>query len=457
MKRTLFESESTAARVRNGAAALLLALSAGCASNGGREAGVTSASKAVAVTTDTHASSKADADDSRRVRISADGIKAAEPSVAAAADGAVYVAWVGHGSGTEADVWLTRFDGAGQQAGEAARVNPEAGAATAWRGDPPDVVVAPDGTVYVAWTARAAGAEHATTLYLSASRDGGRSFAAPVKVNDDARACVHGMHSLAVDVDGRVYVAWLDERGLVPPEATKPGDQMGAMKASGGMHAEQNREVYFAVSGDGGRTFSQNRRVAKEACPCCKTALAVSADGRVYVGWRQVLPGDFRHIAVAASGDGGETFDAPTVVSDDRWELRGCPVSGPALKAGEGGAVRVLWYTAGEAGQPGLYSAESADGGHTFTPRRVVTEGTLRGTPLLLTDKGGRPFAVYEGMSESGSNVWRVRLGEAQSAAGGAALVSGGESAAASTLGGRLNVAYVAQGGVWLAQADGVD
>lgn len=266
------------------------------------------------------------------------------------------------------------------------------------------------------------------------------------------------MHSLAVGSDGRVYVAWLDERNAAPPDATKPGEQMGSMKASGGMHGEQNRELFFASSSDSGRTFSRNRRVAAEVCPCCKTALAVAGDGRVYVGWRQVLPGDFRHIAVASSNDGGETFDAPTVVSDDRWELRGCPVSGPALAAGHGGAVRVLWYTAGEAGRPGLYSAESADGGRTFAPRRAVTEGNLRGTPVLLADERGRPFAVFEGAGESGSNgLWRVRLGEATSAAGGAALVADGQSASAVTRGGRLNVAYVAQGGVWLASTDGGD
>jgi hypothetical protein len=101
------------------------------------------------------------------------------------------------------------------------------------------------------------------------------------------------------------------------------------------MHTESNRVAYFASSADGGRTFSRNVKLAGEVCPCCKTSLAVGEDGRVYAAWRQVMPGNFRHIAVASSGDGGETFNAPTVVSDDRWELRGCPVSGPALAAGD--------------------------------------------------------------------------------------------------------------------------
>jgi len=420
----------------------------------------------------------------RRVRVSAEGVNSAEPSVAAADGGAVYVAWVGHGAGREADVWLARFDREGKRETEPARVNPEAGGAAAWRGDPPVVAVADDGTVYVSWTARAAPTGHATTLYLSASRDGGRSFDPPVKVNDDTAACVHGMHSLAVGRGGRVYLAWLDERNLVQHGAHKnhggaakgadakgadakggpakgegakggaaKGDGgAGAKKASGGMHGERNREVFFAASSDGGRTFSRNRLVASEACPCCKTALAVSEGGRVHLGWRQVLPGDYRHIAVASSEDGGETFGVPVVVSDDRWELSGCPVSGPALAAGEGGSLRVLWFTAGEAGQPGLYTSESGDGGRTFAPRRLVKDGNLRGTPMLLRDERGGPFAVFEGAGDSGTNgLWRAGLG----GAGGAAPVAGGESASAAFRAGRLNVAYVAQGGVWLALPEG--
>ncbi|HEX8720341.1 MAG TPA: sialidase family protein [Pyrinomonadaceae bacterium] len=439
MKRILSESfGGYAARVARVAAVLALAASAGCVSEAGRSPNADSAAPAAV-------SSNA-ADGVRRLQVSADG---AEPGVAAAPDGSVYVAWVAHRPGKRADVWLSRFDGEGRQAGAPARVNPTEGEATAWRGDPPDVAVAPDGAVYVAWTARASEGAHATTLYLSASRDGGRSFDAPARVNDDAGVGEHGMHSLAAARDGRVYLAWLDERNAAPPAESQPGGQSSAPKGSGGMHGERNREVFFAASADGGRTFSGNRSVAKEACPCCKTALAVGADGRVYVGWRQVLPGDFRHIAVAASADGGESFNAPVVVSDDRWELSGCPVSGPALAAGEGGSLRVVWYTAGEAGRPGLYGSDSADGGRTFAPRRAVREGDLRGTPALLADGRGRLVTVFQGADASGANgLW---LAGATADGPPATLLASGETAAAASQNGRLYVAYVSQGGVWLA------
>src|SRR5919205_537434 len=150
MKGTLFKFESrSAGRVTCvAAAALALSLSAGCVTQGGRDAGAAS-------TTVNHAA----ASNARRVRVSGSG---AEPSVAAAEDGSAYVAWVAHGADKTADVWLARFDREGRPVAEAARVNPSEGEATAWRGDPPDVAVAPDGTVYVAWTARDRGASHAT-------------------------------------------------------------------------------------------------------------------------------------------------------------------------------------------------------------------------------------------------------------------------------------------------------
>lgn len=383
------------------------------------------------------------------VRVSAEKTEAAEPAAAAGRDGTVYVAWVEH-RGREADVWLAHYDGEAKPLGQPVRVNPNAGEATAWRGDAPTVAVAPDGTVYIGWAARDDAAPHASTLYLSASRDGGRSFNPPSKVNDDARPGVHGMHSLAVAGDGRVYVAWLDERDI-QPKAADPA------KAPSHMHTESNREVYFASSSDGGRTFSPNRKVATEVCPCCKTSLAVGDDGRVYAGWRQVVPGDFRHIAVASSNDGGQTFSTPAVVSDDRWEIQGCPVSGPALSAGADGALRVLWYTAGEAGKPGFYWSESLDGGRTFSPRRTLSEMGGRGTPVLLKDAGGGLKAVWEGSDGTTAVTLSASLGGDGRPSEPATLATGGALPAAAEVGGQLFVAYIGGGEdghtVWLTRA----
>lgn len=378
------------------------------------------------------------------VRISAPEQDAAEPAIASRGDD-VYVAWIDHQEKLKSDLLVARFNIDGQPQGAPVRVNSEPGTATAWRGDPPTIAIAPDNTLYVGWTMRVeAESGHATTLYLSASHDQGKTFLPAVKVNDDAKPAVHGMHSLAVGPDGRVYFAWLDERNVHP---MPPKDQKMDAKSSG-RHMESNREVFFTVSSDGGKTFAPNQVVAKEACPCCKTALAVSPDGHTYLSWRQVLAGDFRHIAVAALSDDGKSFAAPVIVSDDQWILKGCPVSGASIMA-DAGRLRVVWYAGKEDGQQGLYYSESTDGGKSFRARSMVSAGFAHGTPVLLSDGHEREWTIWEASANGASEIRSSSLGKNDTMS-----VSAGELPAATALKDRLLVAYISKEGerrgIWL-------
>ena len=375
------------------------------------------------------------------LQISANGVDAAEPSTASAPDGTFYVAWVNHDA-KQADVMLARFNTDGVQQGSAVRVNRQPGAATAWRGDQPSLAVAPDGALYVLWTARVeAKDKHGTDVYLSVSNDRGQSFASEVKVNDDKEPNAHGMHSLAVAKDGRIYAAWLDERNVHQPQPSTKAE---------GHHMESNRDVFVSYSTDGGRTFSANRKVAMEACPCCKTALAVAADGTLYAGWRQVLPGSFRHIAVAASNDGGTTFSQPVIVSDDRWVLQGCPVSGPSLSVDRASEnLKVVWYAAGEGSAPGVYFAESNDKGRSFSARQLLSQETVRGTPALTAD-----IAIWQGADRVETKM--RKLGNAGSAL---SVATNAELPAATYANNKLFIAYITtqqqKRSIWLVRAAG--
>lgn len=379
------------------------------------------------------------------VRISAEGVDAAEPAAAEAPDGSFYVAWVNHVGHHQADVMIGRFE-PGKTPAAAVRVNPQAGTATAWRGDQPSVAVGKNGSVYVVWTARVeANGKKGTDLYLSVSSDMGQTFATPVKINDDKVPAAHGMHSLGVAGDGRIYVSWLDERNVhVPKPSTK----------AEGHHMESNRDLFIADSTDGGRTFSRNRKVAADACPCCKTALAVASEGTVYVSWRHVLPGNYRHIAVASSSDAGATFSKPVIVSDDKWVLQGCPVSGPSLSVANDGTLKVLWYAAGEANAPGLYFSESQDKGRSFAPRQLLAQEGVRGTPVLRAGNDAE-VAVWE-MTGAGGAETKVRtVGDNKQAI---SIGSDVELPAAAFSKDGLFVAYVSKGkekrSVWLIKAE---
>ncbi|HEX5873365.1 MAG TPA: sialidase family protein [Pyrinomonadaceae bacterium] len=380
----------------------------------------------------------------RLLQLSAPGVDAAEPVTASAPDGMFYVAWVNH-EAKKADVMLARLNSDGEMQGSPVRVNRNQGVATAWRGDQPSLSVAHDGSVYVVWTARVeAESKHGTDLFMSVSNDRGQSFASEVKINDDKVPGAHGMHSLAVAKDGRIYVGWLDERNVVTPKPSTKAD---------GHHMESNRELYLAYSTDGGRSFSANRKVAVDACPCCKTSLAVGADGTVYAGWRQVLPGNFRHIAVASSTDGGQKFSRPVIVSDDRWMLQGCPVSGPSLSVDAGGSLKVVWYAAGEANAPGLYFAESKDKAQSFSARQLVAEEGVRGTPALAVGDSNSTIAVWQS-----SNAAETKMAELGKAGAAASVAVNAELPAGTVSNGKLFVAYIAKEkekrSVWLVRAD---
>jgi len=394
-------------------------------------------------------------------RISSGNANASEPAVVTK-DGTVYIVWVEH-RGKDADVMFESFNGEGQSLGAAIRVNPQAGQATAWRGDQPTIAVAPDGTVYVGWTGRADTASGSSPdIYLSASRDGGKSFVAPVKVNDDPKPGDHGMHSLAVAGDGRVYVAWLDERNV----AAVPAKDVKMNAVSSGHHMESNRKLFFSSSIDGGRSFSPNQRIASDVCPCCKTNLAVGKDGRVYVGWRQVLPGDYRHISVTSSSDEGKTFATATIVGNDEWVLKGCPVSGAALSADADGTLRVLWYAGGDKGQRGIYWSESRDGGKTFSPRQLLAASSAHGTPILLRDRVDAAAGVWQDGEGAKAQILGARFRndekatqvQADSPAVRPTTFGAGELPAAVTMNERVFIVYVAQDGdkqsIWLITID---
>ena len=78
-------------------------------------------------------------------------------------------------------------------------------------------------------------------------------------------------------------------------------------------------------------------------CYCCKTALAAGDDGSLHMAWRHVSPGSIRDIAFTSSRDGGRTFAAPIRVSEDKWELEGCPDDGPAMAVDHQNHVHIIW------------------------------------------------------------------------------------------------------------------
>ncbi|MFO0774706.1 MAG: sialidase family protein [Nitrospiraceae bacterium] len=221
----------------------------------------------------------------------------------------------------------------------------------------PGLAIGSDGLQYVTWSIAntTPGALFASDLHLVRSKDGGQTFEAPVRINDDTRPIPHTFEDVAVGTDGRVHLGWLDGRNK---------DRSGA-------------SIQCAQSTDQGVTVGANRQVDGMACPCCRPMVRVAPDGAVWMVWRKTFEGNVRDIVVARSTDGGATFSAPRLVSHDGWVFDACPHRGPSIGFDRTGRVYVGWYTEGTDEQPRLLVAYSEDQGQTFSsPVSLHTETT---------------------------------------------------------------------------------
>ena len=302
---------------------------------------------------------------------------------------------------TVAAVWTAAKDGAanlyvstssdgGATFSSPKRVNDVDGDAGATNEQPPRVVISGSGsarTFTVVWSKRDPGPQQTRrdVVRMARSTDGGRTFSRARFAHDPGFSGARGWQSLAVGPGSAVHAVWLDGR-----DAEKKISEMAAH--SGVPHKGQPpQDLYHAAIAPDGRIVEN--LIATGVCFCCKTAVAVDSRGTVYAAWRHIFPESMRDIAFAKSTDEGRRFDPLVRVSDDKWQLNGCPEDGPTLAVDQAGMIHIAWATVvqdrGE--QKALFYATSRDG-KTFSPRTrlAVTDGATPGHPqLALTADGG--------------------------------------------------------------------
>ena len=245
-------------------------------------------------------------------------------------------------------LYVRRSDDRGQTFGPAVRVTREAEHIAGDGENRPKIVAGHDGHLYVSYT-QSLDQPMTGHIRFSRSTDGGRTFSAPVTVNDDRQVISHRFEALGVNDRGEVHLAWLDKRDLQ------------AARTRGAKYA--GAAVYRAVSRDGGKTFI-NTKVLDHSCECCRVAMAIDRDGVPVIAWRHVYDDNIRDHALARL-DGKS---APVRASHDHWQVKACPHHGPALAIDGHGAYHLAWFS-GAPQQSGLFYARSADRGRTFSTR----------------------------------------------------------------------------------------
>ena len=301
----------------------------------------------------------------------------ATPMLAVAATGERILSWVAEGGAAQGELHV-EHTGPGGEVTRGVLRDPLGGIEP--HGEAPPVVAAAGGGVVLAlYTVGkdVGGRFPASALRFARSDDGGVRWSDPVSVNEGETFGSHNFHALLVGESGVVYAAWL--RNVLGESA-----------------------VWLRASRDGGRTWEAARPVHEApTCPCCRTGLALAPDGTLYASWRKIFPGDVRDVVVAASQDGGVTWDAPVRPRADNWVFPGCPHAGPSLRVGSDGIVHIAWWT-GKTGEAGVWYARSTDRGSSWQAQPIATGD--RSMPahvqLALTGTGGVLVTWDDGIGE---------------------------------------------------------
>ena len=328
------------------------------------------------------------------------GLANAQPSLAAL--GRTIVAVWAASKGSIVNVYAATSSDGGATFSEPRRVNDQVGDVSANNEQPPRVVITGSGTartITVIWSKRSDATQKTRQdgIRMARSTDGGRTFSAARMVHDPKLSGARGWESLTTGPDGVVHAVWLDGR-----DAEKNMAEAMATKR------QPWQEVYHGtLTADGHVVESQ---IAAGVCFCCKTAVTVDGRGTVYAAWRHIFPGSIRDIAFASSTDGGLHFSPLVKVSEDNWQLNGCPEDGPAMAAEASGVIHIVWPTLVSEGEPqkALFYATSRDG-RTFSPRaRVPAAGMSNPShPQLTLTSDGSAVLVWD---ETVDGVRRVSM-----------------------------------------------
>ena len=228
------------------------------------------------------------------------------------------------------------------------------------------------------------------------STDGGRTWSAPVVVNDVPKAAREGLHAMSADADGHLAMAWHDDR-------TVPG-----------------KKLYGAFSNDAGKTWSRNvvlyQSPERTICECCHPSLAALGHGEFAVMWRNALGGS-RDLYAMRLRDGAAS-GAAIKQGTGTWILDACPMDGGGLVA-VGGQLSSAWrrehdiYLAESgkseiklgpgqdvalaAGGHGLYAIWSAEGGiQLYAAGQTSRLAETGAFPTILTLPDGTLLAGWE-------------------------------------------------------------
>lgn len=266
----------------------------------------------------------------------------------------VFVLWqeiIFSGGSHGGDILFARSEDGGRTFGQSINLSRSVGGdgkgrinKDSWQNGSLDLVAGTGGVLYAAWT------EYDGPLWFSRSLDGGKSFSPPARIARGDHPLPARAPSLALAPDRTLYLAWTvgDNDGadihlarssdggqtFGPPQVIAPStghsdaprlavDHRGVVhlvyaESSAGPAATYH--IRYARSTDGARTFEASKEISaplpEGSASAAFPSLALDAQGRVYVTWELYRGArqPARGLALSFSVDGGGSFSRPLLV-----------------------------------------------------------------------------------------------------------------------------------------------
>jgi len=211
------------------------------------------------------------------------------------------------------------------------------------------------------WLVRRAAGGYAYDVHAAVSEDAGETWSEPFLLHSDDTDTEHGFVTL-YPAEDQIGAVWLDGRNTTPQSAADDGHA-----PSGGMTLRAGR---FDASG----IVGGEQVVDTLTCDCCQTDVAVTSEGPVAV-YRDRTSEEIRDIYVSRYVDGA--WQEGQALNNDNWNIAGCPVNGPVIKA-DGSAVVITWFTGADS-TPTVKTAWSNDAGRSFSAPTIVAQSNVVG------------------------------------------------------------------------------
>jgi hypothetical protein len=290
----------------------------------------------------------------------------------------------------------------------AVKVNPQPEAIAASGETRPKILLAKHGNIYISWT-QSLDTPYAGNIRFSRSLDGGKSFSAPLTVNDNLDPITHRFESMVINARGQIYLAWLDKRDAAL--AKNRGEKYSGIA------------VYSAMSDDEGKSFHPNIKVADHTCECCRIAMAIDPGDTPVIVWRHIFGKNVRDHGLARldgtaqiTDEAGNAIAGPVQrVTFENWEVEACPHHGPSLSISDN-VYHLAWFNHANEGS-GVFYARSSDGGKSFSaplavgnsahqPGHAAVLGSGKNVYLAWKEFDGETSTIRAMRSHDGGNTW---------------------------------------------------